>query len=139
MLLDYIVENGKKKNFPMYIVSQLKILSFFPLEIKTHSSFLKRSLGKSVRSISSLLTPASFRSGASAKKGQSQAGRRWAMHGKQAPFLKSAPESPSTAYECLSLSLNQKQEGEDLELAGTPPTHTTPLPHTLKLAKYHIG
>lgn len=59
MLLDYIVENGKKKIFPMYIVSQLKILSFFPLEIKTHSSFLKRSLGKSVRSISSLLTPAS--------------------------------------------------------------------------------
>lgn len=62
------------------------------------------------------------------------------MHGKQAPFLKSAPESPSTAYECLSLSLNQKQEGEDLELAGTtPPTYIPPPPHTLKLAKYHIG
>lgn len=57
------------------------------------------------------------------------------MHSKQAPFLKSAPESPSTAYECLSLSLNQKQEGEDLELAGNPPT---PHPETCKISHWLV-
>lgn len=66
-----------------------------------------------------------LQSGASALKGQSLGGGG-PPQARHAPFLKSAPESPSTTYECLSLSLNQKQEGEDLELAGAPPL---PAPH----------
>lgn len=115
---------------------ELKNLSFFPLEVRTHSSFLKGALGTSIWSTSSLLTPAPGQELQLRKVRAKWAelGRgRLGMHTKQAPFLKSAPESPSTTYECLSLSLNQKQEGEDLELASTTP------PPPLKFAKYHLG
>jgi hypothetical protein len=88
MLLDYRVENATM--FPIYIVSQLKNLSFFSWEVRTHSSFLRGALGKSVWSTSSLLSPAwgqelqlrklRARLGGD-EKTQSQAGQRWAAAG----------------------------------------------------------
>lgn len=94
MLLDYIVGNGKK--FSYVYCYTVKDLEFLPFGDKDTQQ-LPQKISGHVHIVNFFSSHPSFGSGASAKKGQSQAGRRWAAHSKQSPFLKSAPESPSTA------------------------------------------